>query len=50
LATGRGAAAWWINLTACGNVTVPERLDIKRRATARMLPRAEYIFFSRPDL
>jgi hypothetical protein len=39
-----------MNLTACGNATVPERLDIKKSATARILPGAEYIFFSRPDL
>jgi hypothetical protein len=39
-----------MNLTACGNATVPERLDIKTTATARKLRGAEYIFISRPDL
>jgi len=51
LASGRGSAARRMNLTVCGNTTVPERLDIiKRRTTARMFLRAEYIFLSRPDL
>src|SRR5712691_4930692 len=51
LASGRGSAARRMNLTACGNATVPERLDmIKRRVTAGMFLRAEYISISRPDL
>src|SRR6266478_2536174 len=50
LASGRGSAARRMNLTACGNATVPERLDIIRRTTARMFLGAEYIFLSRPDL
>jgi hypothetical protein len=37
-------------LTDCGNATVPEKLDIRRTATARKLRGAEYIFISRPDL
>jgi hypothetical protein len=39
-----------MSLTACGNATVPERLDIIRRTTAQMFLGAEYIFLSRPDL
>src|ERR1700674_3798025 len=50
LASGRGSAALRMNLTACGNATVPERLEIKSKTTAGMLRGAEYIFFSRPDL
>src|SRR5882762_809887 len=44
LASGRGSAARRMKLTPCGNATVPERQDINRRATARMLRGAEYIF------
>jgi len=33
-----------MNLAACGNATVPERLDMKRTATARVFQSAEYIF------
>jgi hypothetical protein len=39
-----------MNLAACGNAAVPERLDIRRTATARKLRGAEYISISRPDL
>jgi len=39
-----------MNLTACGNATVADRHDIKKRATAGMLLEAEYIFLSRPNL
>jgi len=49
-AIGRGSAALRINLTACGNAAVPQRLDRIRIATARILLGVEYIFFSRPDL
>src|SRR6266550_9361108 len=50
LASGRGSAARRMSLTACGNATVPEKLDIIRRTRARMFLGAEYIFLSRPDL
>ncbi len=50
LASGRGSAACRMNLTACGNASVAERHDIKKRATAGMLLEAEYIFLSRPNL
>jgi hypothetical protein len=39
-----------MNLTACGNASVAEKHDIKKRATAGMLLEAEYIFLSRPNL
>jgi len=39
-----------MNLTACGNASVAERHDIKKRVTAGMLLEAEYIFLSRPNL
>jgi hypothetical protein len=35
-----------MNLTVSGNATVPERLETRTIATARMLRRAEYIFIS----
>src|SRR5260370_4739535 len=44
LASGRGSAARRMNLAACGNATVAERLAMKRTATARMFLSAEYIF------
>ena len=50
LASERGSAVWRMNLTVSGNATVPERLETRTIATARMLRRAEYIFISRPDL
>jgi len=50
LASGGASAALRINLAACGNAVVPEKLEIKSSATARMLRWAEYITFSRPDL
>ena len=43
LESGRGSAALRMNLTACGNATVPERLDTISKATARVLLEAEYI-------
>jgi len=49
LASGGGSAALRISLAACGNAVVPEKLEIKSSATARMLLWA-YITFSRPDL
>src|SRR6266481_6573535 len=49
LASGGASAALRINLAACGNAVVPEKLEIKSSATARMLRWAEYITFSRPD-
>jgi hypothetical protein len=39
-----------MNLTLCGSASVPERLNIIKIATARMLLGVEYIFCSRPDL
>jgi hypothetical protein len=50
LASGGGSLAWRMNLAACGNAVVPEKLEMKNSATARMLRWAEYITFSRPDL
>jgi len=49
LASGGGSATLRISLAACGNAVVPEKLEIKSSATARMLLWA-YITFSRPDL
>jgi len=39
-----------MKLTACGKAAVPEKSGTNRKATARILRWAEYIFFSRPDL
>jgi len=39
-----------MNLTACGKVSVPEKLNIISMATARILLGVESIFLSRPDL
>jgi hypothetical protein len=50
LASGGGSAALRINLAACGNAVIPEKLEMKNSATARMLRWAEYITFSRPDV
>src|SRR5260370_40448273 len=40
LESGRGSAAFRMNLAACGNAAVPERLDTISKATARTLLRA----------
>jgi hypothetical protein len=50
LASGGGSAALRMNLAACGNAVVAEKLEMKNSATARVLQWAECITFSRPDL
>src|SRR5260370_16598758 len=50
LARGSGSAAGRMNFVICARVSLPEKFNTNKRATARMLQVAEYIFFSCPDL
>jgi hypothetical protein len=45
-----GSASVRTNLASCARASPPEKLNAKSSTTARILPVAEHIFFSRPDL